>query len=76
MADKKTDAPAEVTAEQTPQQEIVELANRSSRSMIAVIDAVCQRGGFKGEELTPIGQLRDQCISLVQLYESLQQQSS
>ena len=27
MADKKTDAPAEVTAEQTPQQEIVELAN-------------------------------------------------
>jgi hypothetical protein len=44
--------------------------------MIAVIDAVCQRGGFKGEELTTIGQLRDQCISLVQLYESLQQQSS
>ena len=76
MADKKTDAPAEVTAEQTPQQEIVQLANRSSRSMIAVIDAVCQRGGFKGEELTTIGQLRDQCISLVQLYESLQQQSS
>ena len=76
MADKKTDAPAEVTAEQTPQQEIVELANRSSRSMIAVIDAVCQRGGFKGEELTTIGQLRDQCISLVQLYESLQHQSS
>ena len=76
MADKKTDTPAEVTAEQTPQQEIVELANRSSRSMIAVIDAVCQRGGFKGEELTTIGQLRDQCISLVQLYESLQQQSS
>ena len=76
MADKKTDAPAEVTAEQTPQQEIVELANRSSRSMIAVIDAVCQRGGFKGEELTTIGLLRDQCISLVQLYESLQQHSS
>ena len=76
MADKKTDTPAEVTAEQTPQQEIIELANRSSRSMIAVIDAVCQRGGFKGEELTTIGQLRDQCISLVQLYESLQQQSS
>ena len=59
MADKKTDTPAEVTAEQTPEQEIAELANRSSRSMIAVIDAVCQRGGFKGEELTTIGQLRD-----------------
>ena len=49
------------------------MANRSSRSTIAVIDAVTQRGGFKGEELTTIGQLRDQCISIVQMYESLNQ---
>ena len=27
-----------------------ELSNRASRSMIAVIDTVVQRGGFKGEE--------------------------
>lgn len=56
--------------------EIIEMANRCSRSTIAVIDAVCQRGGFKGEELTTIGQLRDQCISVVQMYESLNQKES
>ena len=56
--------------------QLKDLANKASRSTVAVIDAVTQRGGFKGEELTTIGQLRDQCISLVQLYESLQQQSS
>tara|TARA_B100001094_G_scaffold173635_1_gene167945 strand:- start:4029 stop:4274 length:246 start_codon:yes stop_codon:yes gene_type:complete len=77
MADKnKPETEVAQPVEKTPEQEIVELANRSSRSTIAVIDAVTQRGGFKGEELTTIGQLRDQCISLVQLYESLQQQSS
>ena len=56
--------------------QIYEVSNRVARSTVAVIDTVVQRGGFKGEELTTIGQLRDQCISLVQLYESLQQQSS
>tara|TARA_B100000927_G_C16458296_1_gene466787 strand:- start:171 stop:416 length:246 start_codon:yes stop_codon:yes gene_type:complete len=77
MADKnKTEATEATPVENTPQQEIIETANRAARSTIAVIDAVTQRGGFKGEELTTIGQLRDQCISLVQLYESLQQQSS
>ena len=56
--------------------QIYEVSNRVARSTVAVIDTVVQRGGFKGEDLTTIGQLRDQCISLVQLYESLQQQSS
>ncbi len=77
MADKnKPETEVAQPVEKTPEQEIVETANRAARSTIAVIDAVTQRGGFKGEELTTIGQLRDQCISLVQLYESLQQQSS
>ena len=77
MADKnKSETEVAQPVEKTPEQEIVETANRAARSTIAVIDAVTQRGGFKGEELTTIGQLRDQCISLVQLYESLQQQSS
>ncbi len=77
MADKnKPETEVDQPVEKTPEQEIVETANRAARSTIAVIDAVTQRGGFKGEELTTIGQLRDQCISLVQLYESLQQQSS
>ena len=61
-------------SEQTDQ--LVELANRISRSTIAVVDAVTQRGGFKGEELSTIGQLRDQCIQAVSLVESLQQEDA
>ena len=56
--------------------ELVELANRVSRSTIAVVDAVTQRGGFKGEELSTIGQLRDQCIQVVSLVETIQQEES
>lgn len=51
-----------------------DLANRVSRSTVAVIDTVVQRGGFKGEELTTIGQLRDQAIEAIQLVEQLQQE--
>lgn len=51
-------------------EEIVELANRVTRSTVAVIDTVAARGGFRGEELATIGQLRDQCIALIQLVES------
>ncbi len=76
MADKEvknvTPEPSENT-ENSQEKELIDMANRSSRSTIAVIDAVTQRGGFKGEELTTIGQLRDQCISIVQMYESLNQ---
>ena len=49
--------------------ELNELANRVSRSAVAVIDAVTTRGGFKGEELSSIGTLRDQCIQLIQMCE-------
>jgi hypothetical protein len=62
-----------MTEEMTQLQEI---ANRSSRSMVAVIDAVTQRGGFKGEELSTIGQLRDQCIQVIQLCEQMTQESA
>lgn len=55
---------------------LIELTNRVSRSTIAVIDAVTQRGGFKGEELTTIGQLRDQCVQSVQLVETLNQEEA
>ena len=61
-------------SEQTDQ--LVELANRVSRSTIAVVDAVTQRGGFKGEELSTIGQIRDQCIQVVSLVETIQQEES
>lgn len=49
-----------------------DLANRIARSTVAVIDTVVQRGGFKGEELSTIGQLRDQAIETIQLVEQLQ----
>ena len=49
--------------------EMYDLVNRITRSTVAVIDAVVQRGGFRGEELSTIGQLRDQCIQAIQLCE-------
>lgn len=53
-------------------EQLVELSNRVSRSIVAVVDTVAQRGGFRGEELSTIGQLRDQCIALIQLVEQAQ----
>lgn len=52
--------------------EMVELTNRVTRSTVAVIDTVASRGGFRGEELATIGQLRDQCIQLIQMVEEAQ----
>jgi len=57
-------------------EQLQDLANKSSRSTIAVIDAMTQRGGFKGEELSTIGGLRDQCIQIVQICEQLQQEAA
>ena len=56
--------------------QLYDLSNKASRSTIAVIDAVTQRGGFKGEELSTIGGLRDQCIQIVQLCENMQQEKA
>jgi hypothetical protein len=41
-----------------------------------VIDTVVQRGGFKGEELSTIGQLRDQAVQIIQLCEEYQSEQS
>ena len=54
-------------------QQLTELSNRVSRSTVAVIDTMVQRGAVKGEELTTIGQLRDQSLQIIQLAESYQQ---
>ena len=56
--------------------QIYEVANRASRSMIAVIDTMTQRGAFKGEELSTIGQLRDQCIQIIQMAETHEQEKA
>ena len=57
-------------------EEIYDLANRVSRSTVAVIDTVVQRGGFKGEELSTIGTLRDQCVQIIQLVENYEQEKA
>ena len=53
-----------------------DLSNKASRSMIAVVDAMCQRGAFKGEELSTIGTLRDQCVQIIQLVENHEQEKA
>jgi len=56
-------------------EEIQDLTNRVTRSTVAVIDTIAGRGGFRGEELATIGQLRDQSIALIQLLESAESDS-
>jgi len=56
--------------------QMFETANRAARSMIAVIDTMTQRGAFKGEELSTIGNLRDQCIQIIQLAETNEQEKA
>ena len=70
MSDKKEEQ------QQDPHAQIYEVSNRASRSMIAVIDTMCQRGAFKGEELSTIGQLRDQCVQVIQMAENYQQEKA
>lgn len=56
----------------TNTQKLAELAGRQARSVVAVIDALAQRGAFKGEELATIGMLRDQSGQIVALAETVQ----
>ena len=53
-----------------------DLMNQISRSSIAIIDTITQRGGFRGEELSTIGQLRDQCAQAVQVVASFKQEEA
>ena len=53
-----------------------EIGSRVARSTVAVIDTLVQRGAFKGEELSTIGQLRDQAIQLIQLAEAASAQNA
>jgi hypothetical protein len=57
-------------------QQLSDIANKQARSTVAVIDAMTQRGAFKGEELSTIGGLRDQCIQVIQLVENLEQEKA
>lgn len=55
---------------------LMTLANQVSRSTVAVVDAMTQRGGFKGEELSTIGKLRDDAVQIIQLVETIQQEKA
>ena len=67
---------AKPVPEQKDHSQIYEVSNRVARSTVAVIDTVVQRGGFKGEELTTIGQLRDQATQIIQICETFQSEQS
>jgi hypothetical protein len=54
-------------------EQLLDMINRITRSTVAVVDTVTSRGGFRGEELSTIGQLRDQCIQCIQYVENLEQ---
>lgn len=62
--------------ELTMNTQMTEISSRVARSTMAVIDTVVQRGGFRGEELTTIGQLRDQCVQLVAMAEAAAQEAA
>jgi glutamate synthase domain-containing protein 1 len=67
MSDKSV---AEIKPVETNEHaEMYQISNQIGRSVIAVIDTMTQRGAFKGEELSTIGGLRDQCIRMIQLVE-------
>jgi glutamate synthase domain-containing protein 1 len=50
--------------------EIYDASYKVSRTAVSVLDAMCQRGAVKGEEMSAIGQLRDQCVRIAQLCEA------
>jgi hypothetical protein len=62
--------------ETTMTTEINELASRIARSSMAVIDTIVQRGGFRGEELSTIGALRDQCVQVIAKTEAAAQEAA
>lgn len=67
---------AKPVPEQKDHSQIYDISNRVARSTVAVIDTVVHRGGFKGEELTTIGQLRDQATQIIQMCETFQSEQS
>jgi|TARA_B100001093_G_C26008412_1_gene668620 hypothetical protein len=60
----------------TGQEKLNDLANRIARSTVAVIDTITQRGGFKGEELLTIGQLREQSVQVISLVEEISEEGT
>lgn len=57
-------------------EKLVNLSLVSSRSTLGVINALMQRGAFKGEEAGAIGMLYDQCTQIAQLCETIKSEQA
>ena len=71
-AKQKAEAAANKTVPFEQAKAIVDVSFRVARTTVSVIDAMTQRGAVKGEELSAIGQLRDQCVAASQMCEQFQ----
>lgn len=60
----------------TNMKNLSDISGRSARSIVAMIDALSQRGAFKGEELLTIGQLREQQAQIIRLSEAIQSEEN
>tara|TARA_R110000796_G_scaffold26398_19_gene73470 strand:+ start:3011 stop:3250 length:240 start_codon:yes stop_codon:yes gene_type:complete len=69
----KNDTKNEVSLAHESHGPVYDMASRVCRSTVAVIDTMVQRGAVKGEELSTLGQLRDQSVQLIQMAETYQQ---
>lgn len=75
-AQKSTPVPEqEYTRTFTPEElamlgKLVTVGQHTSRSTVAVIDTMAQRGAIKGEEMETLGQLRSACVELAALTEN------
>ena len=55
---------------------LITLSNQVSRSCVAVVDAMTQRGAIRGEELSTLGKLRDDAVQVSQVVENIQQEKA
>ena len=55
---------------------LLTLSNQVSRSTVAVIDAMSQRGAVKGEEMSTLGKLSDDAVQVIQVVENIQQEKA
>lgn len=74
MSDKKIEEAVKQAHESHAS--VYDLGNRICRSCVAVIDTMVQRGAVKGEELSTLGQLRDQAVQMIQMAETYQQEQA
>jgi len=62
--------------DQSTQQQLVQLSTKVARTSQAVIDTLARRGGFAGEELFSVGDLRNSCVQLIQMLEQIESEAA